>query len=445
MLKKLSFLFLTFSLLTTSAFAQSGINVVGSGARAAAMGYAFTGLADDATAISWNPAGLAQLQEMEASIYGRFGTQSISYDNLPQDYMLYDSYNNSYYDYSIESYDIESESQFQLNFASFVFPFKLQDFNLVAGLAYRRYMDFSNEYTHKYTRTDDYNPYGSYISIFNKDYEKVYTYEGSVNAISPSVAFAINDQFSIGVTVNILTGNETYSDNVKYHFIDTGVSNPEATEKNEEYKVSSYDVDYSGFNIDFGILAKLSPQFSIGAKITTPYDLEYEYNKSLVYESGIEYDLTPSGTYAYEIPLTFGVGAVFRATDNFTISADYQHRPFDGAKKTYDGDEVGEFQYDYNSFHVGMEYLVIAGDLVVPIRAGFYTSPQGKEDANEDQVIENVVTLGSGLLIGNLNINAAFEMGFRSYEQYWFTDTDDVVVDYTLNSYRLTVGATLHL
>ena len=42
-------------------------NPVGSGARAVGMGGAFIAVADDATAASWNPAGLTQLKKPEIS------------------------------------------------------------------------------------------------------------------------------------------------------------------------------------------------------------------------------------------------------------------------------------------------------------------------------------------------------------------------------------------
>ncbi len=42
--------------------------LIGDGARAAAMGEAFTGLADDVTAASWNPAGLTQVVGFESSL-----------------------------------------------------------------------------------------------------------------------------------------------------------------------------------------------------------------------------------------------------------------------------------------------------------------------------------------------------------------------------------------
>ena len=50
----------------------SSPNPVGSGARAVGMGGAFIAVADDATAASWNPAGLVQLERPELSIVGDY-------------------------------------------------------------------------------------------------------------------------------------------------------------------------------------------------------------------------------------------------------------------------------------------------------------------------------------------------------------------------------------
>jgi hypothetical protein len=46
---------------------MSSANPVGSGARAMGMGGAFISIADDATATSWNPSGLVQLDRKESS------------------------------------------------------------------------------------------------------------------------------------------------------------------------------------------------------------------------------------------------------------------------------------------------------------------------------------------------------------------------------------------
>ena len=65
-------------------------NFTGVGARVAGMGGAFIGVADDATAVSWNPAGLTQLDKPEASIAGR---------GLGEIYKVY-------FDYGVETYSL---------------------------------------------------------------------------------------------------------------------------------------------------------------------------------------------------------------------------------------------------------------------------------------------------------------------------------------------------
>ena len=73
----MKFIFLLISIIivfSCNAFAQFDLslgpdwNFTGVGARAAGMGGAFIGVADDATAVIWNPGGLTQLYRPEASI-----------------------------------------------------------------------------------------------------------------------------------------------------------------------------------------------------------------------------------------------------------------------------------------------------------------------------------------------------------------------------------------
>ncbi len=73
----LAVLLTTLSLSCNNVFAQvpmiditSTPNPVGSGARALGMGGAFIAVADDATAASWNPGGLVQLERPELSAVG---------------------------------------------------------------------------------------------------------------------------------------------------------------------------------------------------------------------------------------------------------------------------------------------------------------------------------------------------------------------------------------
>lgn len=63
--------------------------VLGMGARALAMGKAFTAVADDATAVYWNPGGLAQLQQMELGACHVFLNEGTLYDTLAYAYPWY--------------------------------------------------------------------------------------------------------------------------------------------------------------------------------------------------------------------------------------------------------------------------------------------------------------------------------------------------------------------
>jgi len=111
----LVFIILIFSVLSFGQDSQQYV-LNGSGARAAGMGNAFTGLADDATAISWNAAGLTQLYSPEASVIGRFG-----FGSLDPDYQNVDI-------------NVETGSSFQLNFASLAIPFSAGNINIVGGV-----------------------------------------------------------------------------------------------------------------------------------------------------------------------------------------------------------------------------------------------------------------------------------------------------------------------
>ena len=60
----------------------------GAGARALAMGKAFTGVADDATAAYWNPAGLAQIGRQEATALHAALWGGTSYDYISYAYPI---------------------------------------------------------------------------------------------------------------------------------------------------------------------------------------------------------------------------------------------------------------------------------------------------------------------------------------------------------------------
>ena len=103
----------------------------GSGARALGVAGAFTAVADDATAASWNPAGLIQLERPEASFM------------LRETRVDQDHYADS------ESFSV-GEDKFDdrnLNYVSSVYPFRLAERNFVFSLNYQEAYDFNQTFT----------------------------------------------------------------------------------------------------------------------------------------------------------------------------------------------------------------------------------------------------------------------------------------------------------
>ena len=139
-------------------------NITGAGARAAGMGGAFIGVADDATAVVWNPAGLTSLHRPEASIVCR----SIS-----------ETYEWSDWD------DEEKQSHFVLNFVSVAYP--LMEGKLIAAIAYQKQLDF----------------------YYKSEYEQD---SGGANTITPGIGYQIIPILSFGLSTNIWTGSAELED-----------------------------------------------------------------------------------------------------------------------------------------------------------------------------------------------------------------------------------------
>src|SRR5690554_910393 len=106
----------------------SSPNVVGSGARALGMGGAFIAVADDATAASWNPGGLTQLERPEVSLV-------LSHKWMGEDFESFSHPElNGAHHVSLE----------EINYASIVYPIPrtIGGRNLVLSLNYQQKYDF---------------------------------------------------------------------------------------------------------------------------------------------------------------------------------------------------------------------------------------------------------------------------------------------------------------
>lgn len=348
--------------LPNSAWSQlKFMDIIGSGARAEGMGGAFIGLADDATALSWNPAGLTQLERPEASFVFRQ-----SFDT---------------YKYTAPGNKLTSSANHPaFNFGSIAYPMKLMDKKFTVAIAYQNQID-----NFLYTKDKD---------VFKEDQT------GGINTISPGLAFQVMPALSVGASFNLWTGSSEY----KYDdYVDPLNS-------------FSYKDDFSGFNYQVGVLADLEQTgaklpMRIGVSYRAPFEMTDKWKYG---GSSTEYK------WAWEFPMMLGFGISYRVGDNLTLAADYELRAFGKSKvKQIDdpSDPGGEFNLssskkDLNPIRVGAEYLVITDNWVIPLRAGFKTVPTLFADTKSNgdvgsQVTGTAISVGSGLIFKSFAIDLA--------------------------------------
>ncbi len=369
--------------------AQQNFNFIGSGARARGMGGAFIGVADDATAISWNPAGLATLEKPEASVVGIYTMDKYT-----------TKVTSSFLGESAEVKFDQSHPIF--NFASGAYPLVVAERNLVVAVAYQRLIDLYYKY---------------------EDDDSEYEEKGGVDAISPGIGVQVTPEVSVGASVNIWTGHydEKYTDKVT--------------------PANSYDeknVDkFSGLNFNIGIMGHFE-KTKIGAVMKTPLTLKDKYS----YE-GTDY------TDKLKFPMMFGFGVSFMPNENLTLAADYEIRQF-SKLKLYDDisgtEEQVEDIEDVNQLRVGLEYLVIQDFGVLPVRLGFRTDPWYMRGLDNEKVTGLVFTGGLGVIVGNVWIDAAYELGMAKTENDMDWDGDGIAdeISFTQTTHNIIVSAVIH-
>lgn len=152
-------------------------NILGSGARALGMGGAFIAVADDATAASWNPAGLAQLTKPEASIVYDYFSGNL---NSSWDYEESFPYEDRTLTWSgSESWQEGQLSYTNISFASATYPFTIKDRHFVIQFSYQRlstFPAFNASWFEDWTLTDNYNYLYQY-EIYDQKSKSEYTGE----------------------------------------------------------------------------------------------------------------------------------------------------------------------------------------------------------------------------------------------------------------------------
>ncbi|MGE5681275.1 MAG: OmpP1/FadL family transporter [Bacillota bacterium] len=418
---------------------------LGSNARALGMGNAYTGLSDDFSASSFNPAGFGLLKKMEFAgglNYSKFNNSTLFFGNTT--------------DYS--------NSDTKLDQISFAFPFPTMRGSLVFAVGYNRDKDFNGAV--KFNGFNNTNtsmiqslqgkgdlPYELYLTDsagntningqLNQDGTTLSS--GSIGRWAFSGAVELARNVFIGGTINVISGTykrtrDYYEEDIRgiYRNVQTDPAQTFTRGFGLFYFNDILDWDISGWDANIGVMFQSRQStkyaFRLGANIQFPtsYTVKEKYTVTGRSEfrtgetrelndpfvSEVEYDV--STPYVFSGGASFGYkGLILSGSLSFI---DYTQMEFTSglsasAMSNNNRDIKENFRSTLN-YNLGAEYTIPEVDLRV--RGGFMLRPsQYKADENTTAYDKKYVTGGIGFLADEA---FAFDV---AYAYGWWKDIGD--------------------
>jgi long-subunit fatty acid transport protein len=375
---------------------SSSLNPVGSGARATGMGGAFIGVADDATAASWNPAGLIQLERPEISAVYQYFKREQSYN-------------------SEEHPEIETTNRMDagaLNYASAALPFVFLQRNMIVSLNYQRLYELNKVVNFDLT----------WDFVGDKLFDDIeFRQDGFLYALSPAFAVQVAPTFYLGATLNFW--GDYLGDNgwdTTYRSIGTGILADYPVEMTVNQKET---VSFDGFNAHFGFLWSFHSKFTLGGVIKTPFDADlkrdgefYQSQNWTTLDDFSDSLSTYSEEFTLEMPMSYGLGLSYRHSDSLTIAFDiYRTNWSDFVLIDSEGEENNPLNgrslsdgrlKDTTQVRLGAEYLIIKEKYVIPVRCGLFYDPEPATDSLDDFY---GLSLGTGFVMDRAAIDLSYQ------------------------------------
>ncbi|MBN1272172.1 MAG: outer membrane protein transport protein [Candidatus Aminicenantes bacterium] len=401
---------------------------LGFGARALGMGGAFIALADDITAINFNPAGLAQLLKPEISLGFKFGGITNKYAAFSRTYSGVPSVDNQIVTQG--AVDLKY-NQFVFDYGGFVLPLNMFNIPIAIGFAYQKKLPSSYSYSLTYPYKAEFTDYTDYY-YGDMSYENLES-SGGYNSLSFSLASKLADFFYLGFNINYWTGSVTTDYGWGYDGNHYWYGNPFYFETLDYTDNRKYSV--SGISFDAGLLLKfdmVSLGFVYKSKFTPSLDYTYdiEQEESYGYIPGTVYILSGSagGTEKASItwPYSLGGGIAFRPVSALTITADFFYTAWSGGLIDWEDTSWTDTGYPVdepqNSYQIrgGMEYLIVFEGGALPLRFGGFLDKQIFLDIDDEPLNFIGLTFGTGLVFKNFvwDVAGVFRLGSYKSSDY---------------------------
>ena len=357
---------------------------LGTGARAIAMGGAYTSVGGDFSASFWNPAALADIRRIEfyGSLSHLMRQNRVEFSDIP-------------FNPTIN----ESEENFtRFNDLGLAYPVPTQQGSLVFSFGYNRVKSYDSNFDF---RAFNFSPDDS----VNQAWKELET--GSLNTWTASGAMAVSPNMSVGIGLNFWTGGSDFQTTFREVDIDDIYADFENFTRDD-----GLNTNISGFNIKIGGLIKL-PLLRLGATISTPITFKvkedfFTSEKLLDDNLDLVEELFDEGFFEYRIksPWTFTGGASLNLL-NFIFSGDVEYNDWTQIKYKSEPPFAGVTQTEAN-LSIRKDYrattrIRLGGEFTLPLtglsfRAGYFRDPSIFKDVSSDED-KQFYSAGIGFLV----------------------------------------------
>jgi len=270
------------------------------GARSLAMGGAFLGLADDATAAYTNPAGLTRLG-LSKQFSAEF--RQLSFDTP---YPANGSFGVRPFDLSGVNYRAASDEASELAFLSFVLP--RDDWSI----AFYRHqlLNYKNSYTNEQIFFPPNFSFGGDSGFFTLPYTAV----ADLSIESYGISFGQN-----------ITEALSWGAGIAYHRFEIDTFNERFNPGNNNAVVftGTQSGDDKDLSFSFGLLYRGSDRFSIGLSYRSAPSFDYRVVGT--FGTGATALETANFSTPFKAPDSLGIGFAMRATEQLTLTLDVSH------------------------------------------------------------------------------------------------------------------------
>jgi len=377
------------------------------GAKAISLANAFTSIADDLSAVFWNPAGIAGHKYPLVFMDGRS-------DNL-----------NYYYDLQEKDFGTHQQ-QFNLDFNS-----KIKNVNFLSLSVPALFWGIKWNFALSYYRYIPYNFSGKTEEVLDSEGEKSFTKKNimafsgrsGIDILGFSMATFLSEYFSVGLTLQ--------------YFLNSGLMVYDY-ESEELVYTQEFSEQINGLNLIFGFLFKPDESIQVGFAYHTR--LRKKFSSSSIYsEEGsdqIEEKNTESDIY---IPPQFSMGILMRPHKSFYLVYDFSKILWSRGSISNYYDQEGELPFPVKdgflleqanivNHRVGLEVNVPLKKAILFFRGGLFWERQLFLDAVSNRIWLKGFSLGFGIqLLPKVDLNMAYMYQYANWKETAYFESGSTV------------------